>query len=247
MARVFSSGNYLKLDSAVVSNYPFSMACWFYVADATSSHTLLSLANGSSNDNYFQLLAAGGIGGDPLRLIARNTTAVAVDTSSGFSANTWHHACAVCTSATSRSVFLDGGSKGTHTTSSTPTPNRTGVGVLYHSFPSVVATGRICEAAFWDQSLTDDEVASLYNNGVGLSPTMVRPDALVAYWPLLQTDGDADRWGQNALTAVASPTYADHVPVIYPSGVRSVVTTASPTFQAAWARGSNVIITPGIV
>jgi hypothetical protein len=43
-------------------------------------------------------------------------------------------------------------------------------------------SGDIAEAAMWDVALGDDEVLML---GVGFSPLCIRPQSLVAYWPLV--------------------------------------------------------------
>lgn len=245
MARSFSGSNSLSIASALRSAAPVTMACWFYTNDTFNVGTLLAIDSGNTN-NAFQLRSW--LNG-PLQVVQ----AVAVESSSSNAAtsttaatNTWSHACGVWASATDRRAFLNGGNRGQGDVGSYApsglTTTRIGRIAATEGF-----TGLIAEAAIWNVALTDDEVAALYNNGIGLCPTMVRPDALVAYWPLLQTDGDIDWWGQNNLTANGSPTYADHPPVIYPSGIKSVVTAAAPTFKAAWARGRNVIITPGIV
>ena len=43
-------------------------------------------------------------------------------------------------------------------------------------------TGDLAEAAVWNVALTDAEVAALAR---GIHPFLIRPDALVAYWPIL--------------------------------------------------------------
>jgi len=70
----------------------------------------------------------------------------------------------------------------------------------------------LAEAGLWDAALTDAEVAIL---GVGYSPLFVRPQSLVAYWPLVR---DAkDRVGGYDLTAGGGPVVAAHPRIIYPS------------------------------
>lgn len=247
MARAFNgSSQYLTRTATNFVAPPFSVAVWFYATSAAVQGTLWGYTDAAGfADRY--VLDKNGDG---------TVSAIALDDFSGgiakttatYTASTWRHAAGVFASTASRSVYLDGGNKVTNTDTRNPSSldNMT-IGAVLGPSATFYHGGRIAEVAIWSAALTDDEIAALYNSGIGLSPTMVRPDALVAYYPLLQTDGDADWWGQNALTAVASPTYADHVPVIYPSGVHSVTKGPVSTFQAAWARGSNVIITPGVI
>jgi hypothetical protein len=49
----------------------------------------------------------------------------------------------------------------------------------------------------------------------GFSPLFVRPQSLVAYWPLIR-DNDNDIVGGYDMTAYNTPTVAAHPPVIYP-------------------------------
>jgi hypothetical protein len=60
--------------------------------------------------------------------------------------------------------------------------------------------GRIAHVAVWEVKLSDADFASL---GSGADPRTIRPDQLLAYWPLLDSDGDVDWWGQYDLTADA--------------------------------------------
>ena len=68
----------------------------------------------------------------------------------------------------------------------------------------------------WNVALTDADAAAL---AAGLSPLLVRPDALLVYAPLVR--GHQDRAGGVSLSETASaPTVADHPPgLIYPSGL----------------------------
>ena len=91
-----------------------------------------------------------------------------------------------------------------------------------HETPIAMLFVVIAALLGWDAALTDDEVAAL---AAGHSPLLIRPASLVAYWPLGGLSGDHDRdiVGGYDLTAYNSPTWADHPPVIYPSGGRVVV------------------------
>ncbi len=212
MARLFTaaSSELLEVDSAVFSSMPATMACWFYSDDITVGQVLMSEEN-SAHTEYFALVAGGNVGGDPVRALK---TAQAASTSTGYSANTWHHACAVFLSATSMSAFIDGGSKGMDNDSSTPaTQNFTAIGAWADERVSNMS-GRIAEAAIWGAALSDAEVALLAK---GFSPLFFQPEDLLAYWPLIRDD-DQDRIGDANMVAINTPTVAPHPPtIIYPA------------------------------
>lgn len=159
------------------------MGCWFYPNNATSAGIIMAMTDPGSGGDRLALIAQGNVGGDPLRLLVDEASTSTYDSSSGYSANTWHHALGVMTSST-QAVYLDGTNKGTGTDSYgslTITDSyigawsRLGLGVANHF------DGRITHAAFWDVALTDAEAALL---GAGISPLFIRPQSLVAYYPL---------------------------------------------------------------
>lgn len=207
MARTgWSTSNYLSYTAGVATGYPLTMACWAYrTTIAASLYSLIALNNSGSaaNRNCFRLSVGTGDGvGTAVRFTAAAaSTQVNVDTTTGSPANTWFHACAVGTSATSRAVFLNGANKGTTTTSITPSGiNRTGVGIAFGSDVStnpMDGSGFIAEAAIWSAALTDQEVASL---ATGVSALQVRPQSLLAYYPIIGNNAPE----QNLLDATSA-------------------------------------------
>ena len=209
MARNFddASSQYLEVDSTPVTAAPFTMACWFRSNDATVSQRLMWVGDKDSTTNSWSIAAAGAVAGDPVRVIANDAGGnTAQSTSTGFTANTWHHACAVIVSATDRSIFIDGGSEGNSVTSRSPAgADRISIGRQGGSSPDAYMSGDIAEAAIWNIALSDADVALL---ALGLDPRMVRPQGLVFYAPLIgRHSPEIDRRGGLGLTvtgAVAS-------------------------------------------
>ena len=136
-------------------------------------------------------------------------------TTTGFTAGTWYSACAVFASATSRSAYINGGSKATDTTSRTETTlNETLIGAFVNNGPtySQFFGGGLADAAIWNVALSDAEVALLEV----MPPFAMRPDALVGYWPLF---GDAaspepDFSGRANTLTITGTTRLDHPPKI---------------------------------
>ena len=122
------STQYLIGGSAPVSAVPLTMACWFR-GNNTLTGALMSLSTNGGNARY-SLVAAGTVAGDPLQGGVTNSggTGANAVASTGFASNTWSHACVVYATTASRSVYLNGGGKGTETTSITASADRTLIG-----------------------------------------------------------------------------------------------------------------------
>jgi hypothetical protein len=216
MARSFvaSSTQYLLRGELVRDSYPLTLACWFRSTNVDAWQSLISVSDSSSGNHYVNLEIRGDIV-DQLRLIVRDAAGYKyAQTTSGYSANTWHHACGVAASSTDRRVFIDGGSKGTNSEAkSFPAyVNRTGIGALVRNIISACMDGYVAEAAVWGAALTDAEVAILAK---GYSPLFVRRQSIAAYWPLIR-DVDIDIVGGYNLTGYNSPGMAPHPRVICP-------------------------------
>lgn len=235
MARLFDDAatEYLEDDSAPVTAVPFTISAWFYSDDVAIAQGVVVISDKDVTAEKFELFIAGQVGGDPVRAITQGGGGVGIASSTtGYSANTWHHGCAVFNSTTSRSAFIDGGSKGTNTNSVTPSGmDRISIGRRGDASPSNYFSGRIAEAAIWNVAISDAEVAVL---ATGVAPPFVRPNALIFYAPLYRgrssTGGDDyDIVGGLTLTDNNTVTVADHPPIFRharPSLTMDYLTTA---------------------
>ena len=155
-----ASVQYLYISSAIVSVKPLSMICRFYPVDVLTNYALMSINNSTSSNYYYGLFALGGVAGDPVQAGERGTTAVGALTTTSFTATSWHIACGVYITNTSRSAYLDAGGVGTNTTTSNPTGlNLTKIGA-YLSENSLPFDGKIAACAFYNINITD-YIASL--------------------------------------------------------------------------------------
>jgi len=218
MARLFDDGSneYLELDSAPIVAAPFTMACWFNSDNIALDQTLMFVGDKNFNNRRWNLSIRGDIGGNPIYMVVVDSAGVGVAaTSTGYSPNTWHHACGVEAAATDRRVFIDGGSKGINAANRTPASvNRVSIGRVGRTSPFAYMSGLIAEAAIWKVALSDAEVALLAK---GFSPLFIQPHNLVRYYPLIRDD-DNDWIGGFDLAAFNTPTVAAHPPlIVYPA------------------------------
>jgi hypothetical protein len=205
----FTTSNFfVETGAAPVTAAPLTMCCWFNSTSILVNQGLLAIQRASDSD-YFGLAASGNVAGDPVVAYINGASAgnVTLSTTTGYSANTWHHACAVFTSATSRAVFLDGGGKTTNTTSRTPTGlTKLNIGVYQAGGSAFDAiAGSIAEIGIWNDALTDAEVASLAK---GVSPALIRPQSLVRYRPFVRSTQCVR--SNTTLAATGAPTVATH-------------------------------------
>ena len=221
MARLFNdaASDTLKRTASVpVTGAPLTMACWFRSDDQAINQNLMSLGNSLTSDNFFLLDIRGAVS-DNLRAISESTLAIAISTSAGaYTANQWDHAAGVFASTTSCVAYLNGVAATADTTAVTPVGiNQVGLGVLFRNTDADYLSGRLAEAAIWNAALDAAEVAALAK---GISPLLIRPQSLIAYWPLLGNDSpELDRKNGFTLTATGT-TKAEHTRVYAPTDMQ---------------------------
>lgn len=231
MARNFvaASSQFLEKTSAVLTAVPLSMACWYRPVATNVLYNLMCLGVVSNPNNFFALRHRA------TNVVNATTdtagTGVNAATSTGATAGTWAHACGVWASVTSRAAYINGGSKGTNAVSSTPVGiNGTLIGALYSGPKTNFTDGDIAEAAIWNIDLSDADALSLSK---GVSPACVRPEALVAYWPLIgKFSPELDYWRRNELT-VSGATQVAH-PRIYNKYLRQFFALRTPIKRPAF-------------
>lgn len=223
MARrlIASSSQYLTRAAAVVSAAPLTMACWYRpVAIAGgASKSLITIDDGSGATQYFLLRSVGGTGVTACYcpLTTGSVAGAAVD-------GVWSHHAAVFASTTSRTAYLNGVAGSVDTSVGTPTGlTTTNVGRLWGA--AQFADGDIAEVAIWNVALTAAELQAL---AAGLAPILIRPGALVAYWPLLGgASPEPDLFHGADLTVSGGAAAAPHPRIVRPEGVAQIARPAT--------------------
>lgn len=201
------AGEISNTGATPVTGVPLTMACWFNSNVATAAP--ISVRDSTGNERF--QLVTGAVGHVLQAQSIHGGTAVTAQSTGIWDQGVWTHGCAVFDSSTSRACYINGGNKGTNTTSSTPTSiNRIRLAVSYN--------GAIAEVAIWNIALTDADVASL---ATGFSPLLIRPESLAFYAPLIgRYSPEIDLVGGINLT-LTSTSVADHVRVFYPKRPRN--------------------------
>lgn len=188
-----ASSQYLSSVLTSLSPYPLTISCWFNSNNTTANQALVYVGPSTSTSRLF-LFAAGAVAGDPVSFDAIGSgggSAQTANSTSGYTANTWNHACGVATSSTLRTVYLNGGSSGTNITSVTPSAaDRLTIGSrLSTGVAGVFFDGDVAEVGIWNAALTATEIASLAK---GMTCDKIRPQNLVFYAPLVRNLQDAN-------------------------------------------------------
>lgn len=211
----FSASNYLNA-TTVVTAPPFSISAWFKPTSITSTQCVVQVGNGptGSNDGYQLFMTATSF----LRARSQLTASTGgPNSTTTMNNNLWNHGLGVFTSATSSTIYLNGGGSATANPAVTP-GTVASVNFGYHvstNAPADPFSGLLGEVAIWNATLDANDAIMLAS---GASPLSIRSSNLVGYWPL---DGisspETDLSGQfNAATITGSPTYGVDSPLIAP-------------------------------
>jgi hypothetical protein len=162
-----------------ITAYPFSVVAWFNTNNISIAQRLFFFGD-KDTDNTYQALRLSTTG--YVYAESRNTVAVAAISTMAVTANTWNMAAGVWTSATLRAAYLNAGSKGTNTTSSTfsSAHDRTSIGHQGTLTPSSPMSGKIGLVMVWNRALTDAEIARLYSEPYAMFEPGIRPIILGA-------------------------------------------------------------------
>lgn len=187
MARTFNGSDDV-LDAAATPLGSTPAACsiggWIKPADITSNNEIGGVYNSANHQDLVGLVFAGGVGGDPVRFtVGQNGVGFdQTDSTSGYSAGVWQHGLGTKNAFGGTACFLNGGNKGTNTTSKTNTVDRVSVGLRNDASPSNPCNGDIADFVLYDNDLNDAEAAAL---PTGVSAMRVRTDDIVTYLPLV--------------------------------------------------------------
>lgn len=204
LARRFNgTSQYLASSSAIIAAEPFTMACWFLSASSTAAQNLISIDRGLAN-GFYRLAAMGNVAGDPIRCHkqADAGTDGPADSTTGYTANTWTHACGVWAADNSRIAYCNGRGAGTNTTNvADPSVTQSSIGVLRINVNTQFMDGLIVWPVVWNITLTVLDVERL---ALGAHPFTIHPESIVAFWDWDGADTEFGLRGTYPLTNTGS-------------------------------------------
>lgn len=195
------AGSAYATGTNVISGAPFTVSAWCRVTTLATNQFIASIGEGGSVNNYHGIRFSSGnkaeaFSRDTGNGIATGTTTITTGVS--------YHVCGVFASTTSRSIYLNGTSEATNTTTISITSADT-TAIASRPNGGLPWNGVIWDVAFWDVALSTPEVAALAK---GFSPLLVRGASLIQYYPLL-TAADPLRGEKDGYSLTHSGTMAD--------------------------------------
>lgn len=213
------SNEYLLISQNLIGTDVFTWMCWFFLESQTGfDQTFMMSGDGDvgQDDGYHRLQYDDSI--NDIRFSFRNGPTEHAITTSGANIGGWNHCLAFRASATDAQCFLNGDAGGSNSTSVTGVDARTNffsVGMSRDDTPGDPCDGILAEIAIWNIALSDD--ADRQALAAGMSPLLVRPDALIRYFPCVNLADLNDRLSSTTLTAFNTPISGDHPKIFRPS------------------------------
>jgi hypothetical protein len=251
MARRFpnSTTHRAYSDLPPVTAAPLTMACWARIPATGTSRTMMQIGDKDSatTDNKFRLVKNSS---DQVAFAAATgSLSTVTNTSATMAVNEWVH-CAGTASATisPKNAFING--VGTTLGATNRVPAGVDSFVIGASLRSTSTyaeawSGEIFWPAVWNVELSDAEIELLSS---GVSPQIIRPANLVFFareddQRHILLDAAQGQHMRLDLTEFV-PTIPARVAARLPRRAKGIYgfSSASPSFNPAWAKGSNVIL-----
>ena len=247
MARYFVAGSFeaLTASTALLSGAPFTVSIWINNDDTSGNDAWWSLTHSGQTRHQQTLMTLNGVPNARTRASGSWVSAAAPSSTVD---GVWHNIVGVWASISSRKCYIDGSGGTTNGTFVTPmAPDTVSIAVLGGSSESSWPNGHIAECGVWNVALTDAEISSLAK---GMCPLFVRPQSLIAYWPVHGTqDPEPDLVSGVGLTVVNTPLKSAHPRIFkptaqilqFPPAVEPITASGSPSITPITASGAALV------
>lgn len=194
------SGN---VNSAIVTGQPVSIAAWVKLDTLPNQYFAGIFQPGTAAKRIVWANVS-----NPRALSHDGTSFGNAESTDSLTTGVWSLIVGVFSTDAQRYCALNGGTRGSDTTSlsSWTAANSVYVGRNPESEDRYM-DGKIAHVGIWDVALSEADEDSLYNSGSGQDFRNVQSSNLKAYWPL--NDDGNDIIGANNLTLNNSPTFDD--------------------------------------
>jgi hypothetical protein len=192
----------------------FSFSVWFNSGTTSSNKTFISKI-GLNNFEY--QIGLNNSGCPRFNLGNAGTSWVTTfNTSTPVVVNTWNHAVFAYDGTSNITVYLNGVSIGSASTSIT-TSGTNAFNIGYAGAYGEEWLGALSSIGFWKKALTASEVTALFNSGAGRTYASLDSGLrtnLISWWALNQNSVTADSHGTNTLTNNGTVTAPNIGPVV---------------------------------
>ena len=224
--------DYLSKSVAIFSGhtYPLAFTAWVRPDDRGQQYAIAS-DSGSGTSKQITL-GAGSSGKFQIRQKGGNATSGSAHYSN--SNTTWFHLTGLFIASNNIKLYVNGSLDAENTTANNNIADFADSNQLYigtgntgsgTDLASRTWEGGLAEVAAYTAELSAGEIAALAK---GFSPLLVRPSALVGYWPLggPYAPTTIDPVGSNTLTANGGASAESHPKIIYPMPPPAVMVAA---------------------
>lgn len=226
MARRFVRTSQQYIDAAVLplTTQPATLAAWVRPASSQAASIVMSLS-GSTSDHWIYLSL------NSLQALIQAYDGVASQTASAGSSTigTWGHLVGTTSNANGQAFWNGVGGTLSSTVVTSSGMNHTTIGDVWSgsALNPNFFDGDIAEVGIWNVVLSAIEITIL---AAGVSPLLVRPNALVGYWPLIVGHAtlEPDLIGHRDLTLGNNPLLVTHPRIYLPD----LVTPEPTKFRA---------------
>jgi hypothetical protein len=211
MAYYFRGDNWLQGSGSPVTAPPLTFAAWVRPPYPPSTAAMILEASNGSTAERFTLYYEPNFGFGIYQQGNGQGAAAYVP----FTNSSWYHVCGVIYSNSLRKIYLNGTNNGGPASDATAitTSGINSIRIGIRSDLNFGVNGDIAEVAVYDTALSDAEILSLARR---YSPSLIRPQNLKMYLPLLRTVQDvrAGRLFTLEGWTAATPTPTTHPAVI---------------------------------
>lgn len=207
---------HIETAAALVTATPLTICAWFKTTDLTNTLSVAQVSSVATNDNRMGLWIAAGVVQAAMRGTTPTTGNGIANAAISITSGVWQSGCAVFTSPTDRSAYVNGGNVGTNATNRTAVSlTVTSIGVRSGSTYSSHFAGDIGPVGFWNVALTANEVAAFHK---GVPTNKIRPLSLLSCPRLMGLfSPEIDECGARSWTLTGAPTRTSH-PLVIPWG-----------------------------
>ncbi len=182
-AKFNGASSYINLGSGV-SSYTsgnFAVSFWAYATGASGSTAVSSVASGGWNSNLF-VIYVGDTAINGAAKVYWNGGTIATAAAASTVTNGWHF-FAVTDNGGTMNIYIDGANAAAGSVSGTITAVSTFIGAADDDgSPTQFYPGEISNVQIYNSSLSQNEITSLYDEGIGGAPIVL--PWLVGWWPL---------------------------------------------------------------